>query len=470
MSTKRNSIRQFLKRDSLTLPSFIPSDYTFTNVLEALDRLPDLRTDSHLKVLRAYTSHFKVFAEMTDSIHTACCRAMRYQHCGQGTVSAMQVVFNVGDQGSKMYVILAGSCAVLCPKRVNAELYQMAVLRPGECFGELALRNSKPRAFSVLAREDTHMISLDRQDYHQAFGISQENSIEEKIAFLKKNPVFALWTQSAVRRLSYFFQEKGYIRKQVVFKAGMEVTEVLLVKGGELELTQAVSLPRKRDIFHQEEKAHCEVEVMLEREGELLGAYEVLMQLKHRYSCHCSSTQAAVLAISREDFEDLLEDERFTASLKAVAKVKEAYRLGRLSLASELARKERMTPDTHPKSPHEADLRVQTALKAKLVQHSVNLTKPRLSFPPATPLHRSIQSLDFLPTFSDNPHVSLSQKTWTDLMTAKFLTEKPLGSRSKHTRTVVNFHTQRQRDIKRQNNTRISSPVNINTRKTRRSM
>lgn len=381
------------------------------------------------------------------------------------------MVFRVGDQGTKVYVILAGSCAVLCPKRANAELYQTAILRAGDCFGELALRNSKPRAFSVLAREDTHVLSLDRQDYHQAFGLSQENSLEEKIAFLMKNPIFALWTQSAVRRLSYFFREKQYLRKQVVFKAGTEVTEVLLVKSGELELTQAVSLPRKRERFPYDERIHCEVELMLEREGELLGACEVLTQAKHRYSCHCNSTQACLLAISREDFEDLLADDRFATAFRALVKVKESYRSGRLRLASELARKERLSPDSHLKSFHEANAKHSSALKARLIQHSVNLVKPRISFPqtyvPEMPLHRQVVSLDFSPTLATSPLARQAQRTWSDVMVAKLQPEKTLGGRRKHTKTVVNFHTQRQRDLWRQINTRVSSPANVRLSLTR---
>lgn len=370
------------------------------------------------------------------------------------------MVFQVGDLGTKGYVILAGSCAVLCPKRASAELYQTAVLRAGDCFGELALRNSKPRTFSVLAREDTHVLSLERQDYHQAFGLSQENSLEEKIAFLMKNPIFALWTQSAVRRLSYFFREKQYLRKQVVFKAGSEVTEVLLVKSGEVKLSQAVSLPRKQERFPPDDQVHCEVELMLEREGELLGAYEVLMRSKHRYSCHCNSTQAGLLAISREDFEDLLADDRFATAFRALAKVKESYRSRRLRLASELARKERQSPDSHFKSLHEVGAKDSNALKARLIQHSVNLVKPRIAFShmPEMSLHRQTVSLDFSPTLTASPLARQTQKTWSDIMVAKWQPEKTLEGRRRHTKTVVNFHTQRQKDLWRQVNSRLSSP------------
>lgn len=86
-ASKRDSIRQFLKRDSTTVSS-VPSDFTLTSLREALDTPPPLRTDFHLKVLRAYTGHLAIFAELTETIHSACCRAMKYEYCGKGTVGA----------------------------------------------------------------------------------------------------------------------------------------------------------------------------------------------------------------------------------------------------------------------------------------------------------------------------------------------------------------------------------------------
>jgi len=85
MAMKRDSIRQFLKRDSTTV-STVPSDFTLASLREALETLPALRTDCHLKTLRAFTGPLAIFAELTETIHTACCRAMKYEYCGKGTV------------------------------------------------------------------------------------------------------------------------------------------------------------------------------------------------------------------------------------------------------------------------------------------------------------------------------------------------------------------------------------------------
>lgn len=85
MASKRDSIRQFLKRDSTTV-SPVHTDFTLASLREALDTPPALRTDFQLKVLRGYTGHLATFAELTETIHSACCRAMKYEYCGKGTV------------------------------------------------------------------------------------------------------------------------------------------------------------------------------------------------------------------------------------------------------------------------------------------------------------------------------------------------------------------------------------------------
>ena len=375
------------------------------------------------------------------------------------------MVFRAGDPGSRVYIILSGSCSILCPKRTTGELSQTAVLRPSDCFGEAALRNSQPRAYTVLAREDTHFASLDRSDYHQAFGFSQENGLQEKIAFLRKIPIFAQWTQSAAKRLSYFFQEKRYQRKQVLFKAGASVTTVYIVKSGEFALKQPVTMTRKRDPLHCEEKTHFQVEVTLEREGELLGAFEALNRVPHRYTCHCNSSQAAVLAIEREDFEDLLTEERFLASLKSMLKVKEQGRLGRLNFASELVRKEQSRSDVSLKNMPDLESRVKRKLKSRLIKHSVNLMKPRLSFTPDSvapiPSYREVVSLDVSPTLTSNPPSRLNHKTWTDIMSAKLFPETSNRTKHRRNRTIINIHTQHQRVLQHEIRSQLSSPPSL---------
>lgn len=44
-------------------------------------------------------------------------------------------------------------------------LTEVRVLESGSSFGELALISNKPRAATVIAKEDTHLACLEKQDF-----------------------------------------------------------------------------------------------------------------------------------------------------------------------------------------------------------------------------------------------------------------------------------------------------------------
>ena len=70
------------------------------------------------------------------------------------------LVFKQGDIGTSWYVIYKGSVDVV----VNG--ISVATLGEGDGFGELALIAEKPRAASILTKEDgCQFIVVDKQDY-----------------------------------------------------------------------------------------------------------------------------------------------------------------------------------------------------------------------------------------------------------------------------------------------------------------
>lgn len=71
-------------------------------------------------------------------------------------------VFRQGDRGDRFYVITAGSVDVVIDEKPANPL------RSGDSFGEIALLRDVPRTASIRAREDTHLLALERDDFVQA--------------------------------------------------------------------------------------------------------------------------------------------------------------------------------------------------------------------------------------------------------------------------------------------------------------
>jgi len=72
-------------------------------------------------------------------------------------------VFHAGDTGDRLYVIVTGRVSVQLTNR-DGETTILALLGPGDCFGELAVLRSGVRTASVVALESLEAVTLSRTD------------------------------------------------------------------------------------------------------------------------------------------------------------------------------------------------------------------------------------------------------------------------------------------------------------------
>ncbi len=73
------------------------------------------------------------------------------------------VLFREGDPGKEMYVIQAGKVAI--SKKVRDVEKVLAVLGPGEFFGEMAIIANKPRNASATIEEEARLLVIDPRTF-----------------------------------------------------------------------------------------------------------------------------------------------------------------------------------------------------------------------------------------------------------------------------------------------------------------
>jgi CRP-like cAMP-binding protein len=85
-------------------------------------------------------------------------RLFRYE---RNTVSykAGQTIFEDGQPGDKMYVVLEGDVGIFLQGRL------LLTAHPGTTFGEMALIDNSPRTGSAIARTDVLLVPMDRQRF-----------------------------------------------------------------------------------------------------------------------------------------------------------------------------------------------------------------------------------------------------------------------------------------------------------------
>jgi len=75
------------------------------------------------------------------------------------------MVFSEAQNGPDMFIIKAGSIKI--SKIVDGTEITLAMLKPGDMFGEMALLEKKPRSANAIATEDCVVMSINMQNFNQ---------------------------------------------------------------------------------------------------------------------------------------------------------------------------------------------------------------------------------------------------------------------------------------------------------------
>ena len=460
----------FLKRhDSVLSASYFSSSGPSLDDLRSILAVPpSSRSEADIGFLAFFTGHIKFFADMIASgnaeSHRECCRAFTYERHPAG-----EFLFEAGEEGSKFYVIISGSCGVLTPvkryKSVKAEYRQLTLLRQGEYFGELALINYKPRAASVICREESNFAVLERNDYLRVLAKAHDQTLKSKLQLLLHNPAFSSWSKAALRSLSYFFRERQYKRGQTLFHSSESPKEIFIISKGEFQLSTSVSRSTEGSVHR------LDLDVALVTSGELLGAEEVVSGGEFQYTCVCRSTQGEVIYITKEDFSGRVRNEETISHFHSMSQAKEEYRLVRIHKMIELAeltREEQFKGHRRkPLFPGDTSSQEVAVIKARLERDKANREfLPGIVVPTArvawnlTPLgeegsRKNADSMLFpsrmAVTRSDLnlsrthacPIPSKKHPNWADIVTRKYAIDKDLLSMEPRRRQeVVNYHRQ----------------------------
>ena len=78
-------------------------------------------------------------------------------------VEVDEVLFEQGDPGEEMYVIVHGQVRIMVSKDGSEKEFARRGL--GEVIGEMSLISGEPRAATVIAAEETHLLCLDRKNF-----------------------------------------------------------------------------------------------------------------------------------------------------------------------------------------------------------------------------------------------------------------------------------------------------------------
>lgn len=262
-------------------------------------------------------AHLKFFREQSEEVVKACCKVMKGQ-----LFRRHQIIFHYGDPGTSFYIILKGTVKVLVPLQPTGAnrgmayrkpasrdieggmpLREVAQLKTGDSFGELALLHTEERSATIQCKGLVFLGKINREDYNRVLRLQQERKLVQQISFFKSTAAFSSFGEMQLAKLVYFFHERKYTRGAIVYRKGDPCVSVYIVVAGEFVFSE----PRKiaADIVDEEGGRPSKVmNVQLFSKGvhEMFGEEEVFQGGPRLLTCTCGTTDGLVYYMSKEEF------------------------------------------------------------------------------------------------------------------------------------------------------------------------
>jgi len=211
-------------------------------------------------------------------------KATLVEHMTFMKVNKYQLLTKQGDDGNEFFVIEEGLFAVF----INDK--KVAMLKRGNCFGELALVYNIPRNATVKAVQSGKVWFLHRSTFRKILTEQNRSASTQNIKVLSKTPILDVLLNSEIQLLDRALVNRNFEKGHVVFHQGDEGDKFYIIIAG--ELVGVEEFQDKRREFRMQT-------------GDFFGE-RALLKNKPRTATITCTTTVSVVELSREDFTVIL--------------------------------------------------------------------------------------------------------------------------------------------------------------------
>lgn len=227
------------------------------------------------------------------------------------------------------------------------KLIEVASLAQGGCFGEVALRNDQPRTATVKTKENCAFATLTREDFQTILQNTFDRQQQERLAFLKAQPLLSGLTEQSMNKLSTLVQIRTITRNEAVCKHGSPMIQVYLVKDGDFHVEAPVkgwqsngsAEPVETDVTSSKSRPFTSqqfVTIATLMPTTMFGLHGYLRgERRHRFRIICRSVVGTVYSmLAKELMHFLSRDQR--ARLMQGSQVQDHFYRNRVAVMSRL--------------------------------------------------------------------------------------------------------------------------------------
>ncbi|KAL4492827.1 hypothetical protein ABPG73_010376 [Tetrahymena malaccensis] len=206
----------------------------------------------------------------------------------------------------------------------------LLTLNPGSMFGELGLLLKKPRAATILAREDTEFAVLNASDFSNILSVGEMKQINRRLQFFAENFLQGCGKE-IVTKYSYNFKCVKYSIGNIIYNQGDSSQNVYIIKKGFVELSQtrivkkkqnqleqAKSISKMLNTFKKQENLQS-IEKMVKEKvclsqisvGQCFGEIEVIKNMPRISHAVCISNKVVLWELPATIFQKLITENKF---------------------------------------------------------------------------------------------------------------------------------------------------------------
>jgi len=152
-----------------------------------------------------------------------------------------ETIVEAGDPSQCLYIIISGRAQVVITDGKGRKVI-LALLRPGDYFGEMSLLDECPRSASVIAREACEILILDKHDLVECLRASPQLALTVARGLAKR-------LRAADRRIGSLALLDVYGRvAQVLLQEAEDVDGIRVVRGGlsKQDIARMIGASRER--------------------------------------------------------------------------------------------------------------------------------------------------------------------------------------------------------------------------------
>ena len=213
-----------------------------------------LRTQEELHYLQQFTLHLKCFERYSLLVRRELAKVIIYQSLEKG-----RVVIRQGDVGFNFYFIVSGSVLVEVlqedPITGTKNNHIVGELGPGSSFGELALLHETKRRATIVCKENSEFLTLDKPDFENVLRVSHEIEWNTRITILQNHPLLADWSETALQTIAESSNLVEYPPNTIIIKdlSQTAITDfVYLIVKGTCKVVQKLKMMEYMDYERKE--------------------------------------------------------------------------------------------------------------------------------------------------------------------------------------------------------------------------